>query len=194
MPRKEINYQNTIIYKIVCNDLNIKDLYVGHTTDFRKRKSQHKENCEGKNIRKSHYNIYKFINENSGWGNCSMIEIEKYPCNDSNEATARERYWFEALNAKLNSKYPQRSEKEYIEMNKELISKTKKMYYEKNADIIKEKVKNNYLLNKEAKLLYQKQYREDNIDKIKEEQKKYRENNKDKINEIAKQKIICDCG
>jgi hypothetical protein len=25
MPRTPINYQNTIIYKIVCNDLNIKD-------------------------------------------------------------------------------------------------------------------------------------------------------------------------
>jgi hypothetical protein len=32
------NYQNTVIYKIVCNDLSIKDLYVRHTTNFRKRK------------------------------------------------------------------------------------------------------------------------------------------------------------
>ena len=178
MPRKEINYQNTIIYKIVCNDLNIKDIYVGHTTDFRKRKSQHKENCEGQNIRKSHYNIYKFINENGGWCNWSMIEIEKYPCNDSNEATARERHWFETLNAKLNSKYPQRSEKEYIEMNKDLISKTHKLYYAKNADRIKEKGKNYYLLNKEAKLLYQKQYAEINKEKIKEAKKEYREEKK----------------
>ena len=45
MPRKEINYLNTIIYKFVCNDLNIKDTYVGHTTDFIKRKATHKSHC-----------------------------------------------------------------------------------------------------------------------------------------------------
>ena len=45
MPKKEINYQNTIIYKIVCNDLNVKDVYVGNTTDFTKRKWSHKSDC-----------------------------------------------------------------------------------------------------------------------------------------------------
>ena len=39
------------------------------------------------------------IRENEGWNNWSMIEIEKYPCNDKNEACARERYWYELLNA-----------------------------------------------------------------------------------------------
>ena len=42
MPKNNINYSNTIIYKIVCNDLNIKDLYRGSTTDFHNRKSNHK--------------------------------------------------------------------------------------------------------------------------------------------------------
>ena len=45
MPKTNIIYNNTIIYKIVCNDLNIKDLYVGHTTDFTKRKYKHRLNC-----------------------------------------------------------------------------------------------------------------------------------------------------
>ena len=30
------------------------------------------------------------IRENGDWNNWSMIEIEKYPCNDDNEARARE--------------------------------------------------------------------------------------------------------
>ena len=34
MTRKEINYTNTIIYKIVCNDLTVTDVYVGCTTDL----------------------------------------------------------------------------------------------------------------------------------------------------------------
>ena len=34
MPKTIINYKNTILYKIVCKDLSIHDLYVGHTTDL----------------------------------------------------------------------------------------------------------------------------------------------------------------
>ena len=43
MPKNNINYSNTIIYKIVCNDLNVKELYIGSTTDFYNRKSNHKK-------------------------------------------------------------------------------------------------------------------------------------------------------
>ena len=42
MPRLAVDYLNTIIYKIVCKDLSISDVYVGQTTNFTKRKSQHK--------------------------------------------------------------------------------------------------------------------------------------------------------
>ena len=48
MPKKEIDYSKTIIYKIVCNDLNIKDCYIGSTTSFTKRKNRHKSNCNNK--------------------------------------------------------------------------------------------------------------------------------------------------
>ena len=37
-----------------------------------------------------------------------MIEIEKYPCKDANEARAKEREWFERLNSNLNTKIPNR--------------------------------------------------------------------------------------
>ena len=63
-----------------------------------------------------------------------MVEIEKYPCNDGNEAKARERYWFEQLSAKLNTVYPDRRKKEYAEINKEKTQKYNKEYYLKNYD------------------------------------------------------------
>ena len=34
MPRKVVDYSKTVIYKIVCKDLNITELYVGHTTYY----------------------------------------------------------------------------------------------------------------------------------------------------------------
>ena len=106
MPKKIINYQNTIIYKLVCNDLNITDIYVGHTTNFIKRKQCHKHLCYNPNDNRYNLKVYQMIRENDGWDNWSMIEIEKYPCNDNNEACARERYYYELLNAELNTRCP----------------------------------------------------------------------------------------
>jgi hypothetical protein len=102
MPRNPINYDNTIIYKIVCKDININCVYVGHTTSFTHRKREHKSRC---NLQYQ-FTIYKTINDNGGWDNWEMIEIEKYPCNDANEARTRERYWYEKLHAILNSRCP----------------------------------------------------------------------------------------
>ena len=101
MPRTPTDYAKTVMYKFVCKDLAIADTYVGHTTDFRKRKNRHKTSCNGKGTNKN-YKIYKTINENGGWDNWDMIEIEKYSCNDGSEARARERYWYETLNATMN--------------------------------------------------------------------------------------------
>jgi hypothetical protein len=106
MPRTAINYENTIIYKIVCKDLNIEDAYVGHATDYIKRKSTHKCSCNNDKCKNHNLKIYLKIRENGGWDNWEMIEIEKYPCHDKNEACARERYWYEELNSRLNTRIP----------------------------------------------------------------------------------------
>ena len=38
MPHKPTDYSKTIIYKIVCKNPEIKNTYVGSTTDFASRK------------------------------------------------------------------------------------------------------------------------------------------------------------
>jgi hypothetical protein len=138
MPRTIINYQNTLIYKLVCKDLNILDLYVGHTTDYKRRKSEHKRRCNGNYDKISNMKVYVIIRENGGWDNWEMIEIEKYPCNDSNEAIARERHWYEILNSSLNTQYPNRSAKEYCkqweEKNKEKRKQQHIAYWELHKD------------------------------------------------------------
>jgi hypothetical protein len=136
MPKISMDYQKTIIYKICCNDLSITDLYVGSTTNFIQRKYGHKSKCNNEKDKKYNIKVYQNIRENGGWNNWTMIEIEKYPCLDVNEATARERYWYEELQAKLNSIFPNRPKKEYYEANKDKIKETKKKYYEANKDKI----------------------------------------------------------
>jgi len=139
MPINTINYKNTIIYKIVCNNLEIKDVYVGHTTNFTNRKRHHKEDCYRFNSKKSSYKVYQTIRENGGWDNWSMIEIEKYPCKDNNEARARERFWYEQLNCTLNSRKPICSKKEYTETHKTEKQNYDKIYREVNKEKIKER-------------------------------------------------------
>jgi hypothetical protein len=66
-------------------------------------------------------------------------------------------------------------------LNKVISGRTNKEYYEDNKDKIKEKDKKYYDSNKDKVLVRHKEYRDDNIDKIKEIQKKYYNENKDKF-------------
>jgi hypothetical protein len=134
MPRLPIDYSKTLIYKLVCNDLSITDSYVGHTTDFIRRKREHKTRCHNEKGKYYNTKVYATIRENGGWICWTMIEIEKYPCKDVNEACSKEREWFENLNSNLNTNYPQRSLSEYQQDNKEKINQYKEQYRENNKD------------------------------------------------------------
>jgi hypothetical protein len=121
MPKDNIDYSNTIIYKIYCIDETITDTYVGHTTNFYVRKHQHKISCnDSKNVLK----IYKTIRENGGWCNWNMIEIAKYNCKDSTEARIKEQQHYEELKSTLNSCPPYVDKKKYfcIDCNLQCIS------------------------------------------------------------------------
>ena len=168
MPRKEINYLNTIIYKFVCNDLNIKDTYVGHTTDFIKRKATHKSVCHNLDHKSYNLKVYKMIRTNGNWDNWSMIEIEKYPCNDKNEACARERYWYELLNANMNTLCPT--------FNVEKRKDNEKAYYVANKEDIIKKVH---------------EYAATHKEEISRRSKNYRENHKEQIK--ARKSKVCIC-
>jgi hypothetical protein len=172
MPRLHIDYSNIVIYKIVCNDLSITDCYVGHTTDFIRRKQSHKYFCTNENNKKkNNYKVYATIRKNGEWDNYCMIEIEKYPCKDANEASAKEREWFEILNS-LNTHVPNgMSRHDY---------KTDSIQYHKdNRDIL---------------LLQSIQYPKNNRDQILIRKKQYYDNNRQKVMERANEKFMCQCG
>jgi len=76
--------------------------------------------------------VYQFIRENGGWKNFIMVEIEKFPCKDSYEAAARERYYIETFNATLNKREEEDDEEEEDEEEQ-----TKEPEIKKYADCIK---------------------------------------------------------
>jgi hypothetical protein len=106
MPKTDIDYNNTIIYKITCCDETIKDVYVGHTTNFVQRKHAHKQGCN--NEKSSNYNckLYNTIREHGGWKNWKMEIINFFNCRDHYEARQKEQEYFVSLNATLNSIEP----------------------------------------------------------------------------------------
>ena len=165
MPKQDIDYAKTLMYKLVCRDLNVKESYVGSTTDFKSRKACHKSDCNNENSKNYNYKVYEYIRANGGFQNFEMIEIEKYPCQDKNESSARERYWKEHFNATLNVCVPARTQKEYYADNADKIKQVHKQYYVDNADKIKQ---------------VHKQYREENKEQISQQRKQYRIKQKNK--------------
>jgi hypothetical protein len=101
MPKSDADYSNTIIYKITCNDAQVTDVYVGHTTNFVQRKHAHRLNCVNNNCK-----VYKVIRANGGWTNWSMDIINFFKCKDQYEARIKEQEYFLLLNATLNSVEP----------------------------------------------------------------------------------------
>ena len=130
MPKKAIDWSKTIIYKIICRDVNVPDGYVGSTTNLMKRKCNHKSNCNNSNAKEYNFFVYKFIRDHCGWENFDVVQIEQYKAKDKNDAHARERYWIETLKATLNKKAPIITKKEKEQYGKKYQIK----YYQNNKD------------------------------------------------------------
>jgi hypothetical protein len=196
MPRKPIDYSKTIIYKLVCKDLSVKDLYVGHTTNWIKRKGLHKSCCNNTDSKSYNLKVYTMMRDSGGWDNWDMVEIEKYPCNDEREASARERYWYEELYATMNTHVPNRTDAEWREDNKEYLQE-----YERNRPNKEERKQKNkeYSQRPEVKERtikqgYEYRSRPDVKEHRNKKAKEYREKNKQIISQKKKQKITCSCG
>ena len=164
MTKKARDWSKMVIYKICCNDLNITDIYIGHTCNLVKRRNKHNNCCNNENGKYYNLKVYQCIRENGGWDNWSVIEIDKCPCLDFEEASKIERYYIETLNATLNMVIPSRTKKEWYENNKEILIEKAKDYRKNIKDIINERTKQYYYANK------------------------------DKILETHKEKTTCECG
>ena len=102
MSKTQIDYSNTIIYKIFCNDTKITDKYIGFTTNFSQRKYYHKQNCINSSRPKYDNNLYNVIRNHGGWENWTMKIMAKYNLPNHNEAKNKELEYIANHNATLN--------------------------------------------------------------------------------------------
>ena len=137
MPKNPINYQNSVIYKIQHLD-KPELLYIGSTTQFIKRKYQHKLYCMNINNNDHRYfniKLYNLMRENGGWEQFNIIVIKEFPCNNKIELLIEEDKIMRDMNATLNSQYAFMTD----EQRKILKQKKDKTYREKHNEELKEK-------------------------------------------------------
>lgn len=95
MPRNNTtDYSKTVIYKIIpINPKSNDDCYYGHcTTNINDRFNSHKSAYKNyKEYNKGHeLSIFKLFDKYNGCNDFDILKIEKYPCNNINDALKKE--------------------------------------------------------------------------------------------------------
>ena len=159
MPRRQMDYSTTHFYKIVCRDLDVKDMYVGHTTDFKTRKGCHKRVCNNSNDKQHNRSLYNCIREYGGWENWDMVLIETKALNNSLEARKRQREHKEdqkpslnEINAYRSSEELKQYKKQWSKDNEENVKDYKHNWHLKNRDKLTEIKRVKYQENKEEQI------------------------------------------
>ena len=75
-----VNYQQGLIYKIAHRYSPY--VYIGSTTNFDRRKYEHKSRCYNKKGEQYNGKIYQTIRELGGWDNFEMVLVAKCPCDE----------------------------------------------------------------------------------------------------------------
>ena len=103
MSKTDLCYSTTIIYKIFCNDKNIKDEYIGYTTNFTHRKHYHKHNCKiDANIKHNNL-LYDTIQKQGGWNNWKMEKIATFNLPNQYTAKQKEQEYINIYKPSLNN-------------------------------------------------------------------------------------------
>tara|TARA_R110000851_G_C12993368_1_gene557582 strand:+ start:43 stop:714 length:672 start_codon:yes stop_codon:yes gene_type:complete len=142
------DYSESVIYKIVCKDISVREIYVGSSYDINDRKSKHKSSCN--NTNDDHYNtpVYKFIREHGGWDNWTIVVLYKYPCNSKQELEEEERRAYDTFVCDfvlLNGRKPFQTEEERREYGKQ----KSKERYDANRDREAKEARERYHAKKE---------------------------------------------
>ena len=87
------------IYRIECNDKEIKEIYIGSTCNLYRRKKGHKHDSKTRTSK-----VYNFINKNGGWDNWTFVVEEETETLSTDERLLIEQTYIELLEPELNTK------------------------------------------------------------------------------------------
>jgi hypothetical protein len=176
MEQEKNKYNNSKIYRIVCNVTGKN--YYGSTIEptlarrLTKHRCNYKKYLEGKFVYITSFEVLQN-------GNYDIVLVENCNVKSKEELHRRERYYIEN-NDCVNKVIPTRTKDEYFEDMKKVISEKRKKHYEENCESLKAKAK---------------MYREmADKNELLEYHKNYRQNNKDELNAKGREVIKCECG
>lgn len=106
------NFDQAVIYKISCKDENVKDFYIGSTTNLCNRRYTHRHACTKESNKNYNFSVYQCIRENGGFANWNMDEIEQVSCKSLGELLQKEREYYDLLQPTLNKKLPMQTDDE----------------------------------------------------------------------------------
>ncbi len=99
-----------IIYKLYCDGID--GFYIGSCLNIKKRKSQHKSNCNNDKCKEYNYKVYQYIRENGGWDNWKFEILETALFENKTALRIREQHYKNLLNPSLNSLNAYQSQEE----------------------------------------------------------------------------------
>jgi len=186
MARKP-NFGNCTIYHIrAINTTQV--LYVGSTTDFKKRRRAHKSDCKNGTSP-----IYMYIREQGGFELFEIVAVSVLQLADALELRMEEQLEMDKytsilnmVNAYTSNEDRHEQQKVYKELNKATLTEKKKVYYQLNKATITEQNKVYKELNKDEIKATNKVYRQKNNEKLKEKDKTRYQKNKAAIKEKRK--------
>ena len=91
-------YSKTVIYKLMCKDLLVLPVYIGHTIKFVERIRVHKTH-----IKTYKSKMYEFIRNTGGWDNWCVVVLETVCCVDRQEAINLEQKYMSEHDHILNN-------------------------------------------------------------------------------------------
>ena len=125
------NWDSACIYMLRHkDDVELENIYIGSTTNFRGRKSNHKKSCNNENDKEHNLPKYQYIRANGGWYEWKMVWLEDYPCKSKRELLLREEEVMVQYQNRLNKRKAHRTDEEIKEYHKEY----DKEYYQNNRD------------------------------------------------------------
>ena len=188
----DIRYENGCIYMIQHKTDDTKEFYIGSSKDFKKRCIKHKSTCNNENSKGYNLKVYKYIRENCGWNEWTIIKLYDYPCKNKYKLELEEQRAIKEYKSTLNQFIPCRTYQEWYNDNKEKILQKGKEHYKNNRNKILKEKKEYHKANKEKISQQRKEHYENNKEKIKQQSKEHYETNKEEILKQRAIKINCD--
>jgi len=171
-------------------------LYVGSTEDWKNRYDKHNSDFTCNSSRAYNYKLYKHLRDN----NNSLVMNEIDSCL-INEKYIWEQEWMDRLCPDLNNQraynsdeYKQEYNRQYRNINKEILTQKNKVWRDNNKVVLSKKSKERYINNRSKLLKQFKQYGIDNKIKIATRRKEHYEANKERLLAEKAQPITCECG